>query len=152
MVLEDNIEIRPMHKDDLKSVFAIEIDAHRAPWTKQILNDCIEVGYDCHVMLDEDKIVAYTIFQLEKEECHIFNICVKQNRQRKGYGEKLVKFIIAKAQANEIKQVMLEVSSANTAAIKLYEKLRFQKTGLRKGYYPVPGGREDAITLARRLL
>ena len=38
--------VRAMQQTDIDSVYAIELQAHRAPWSRQILSDCVTVGYD----------------------------------------------------------------------------------------------------------
>ena len=43
--------------------------------------------------------------------------------------------------------VFLEVRAINTAAIKLYNKMGFKKSGLRKNYYHARNNHEDAIVL-----
>ncbi|HEY5806387.1 MAG TPA: hypothetical protein VIT67_00375, partial [Povalibacter sp.] len=44
-----------------------------------------------------------------------------------------------------MQDVFLEVRPSNAVAIHLYESMRFERIGLRKGYYQAVGGREDAL-------
>ena len=44
--------------------------------------------------------------------------------------------------------VSLEVRPSNAVARAAYDRLGFATVGQRKGYYPAPGGREDAIVLS----
>jgi ribosomal-protein-alanine N-acetyltransferase len=47
--------------------------------------------------------------------------------------------------------MLLEVRESNAAGIALYEQLGFRRIGMRKGYYPAKGGREDAIMLEKEI-
>lgn len=38
-----------MTESDIDAVYAIEKDVHIAPWSRDILRDCVRVGYDCRV-------------------------------------------------------------------------------------------------------
>ena len=41
------VNIRRMNDTDIDNVYAIEKVVHIAPWGKEILRDCVLVGYDC---------------------------------------------------------------------------------------------------------
>ena len=43
--------------------------------------------------------------------------------------------------------MLLEVRPSNAAALRLYERYGFERIGVRRGYYPAHGGREDAIVM-----
>ena len=43
------LNIRRMKDTDIDNVYAIETNVHIAPWSKEILSDCVLVGYDCRV-------------------------------------------------------------------------------------------------------
>jgi ribosomal-protein-alanine N-acetyltransferase len=45
----------------------------------------------------------------------------------------------------------LEVRAGNAPAIALYEGEGFVRVGVRRGYYPAAGGREDALLLRLEL-
>ena len=46
--------------------------------------------------------------------------------------------------------MILEVRLTNTAAINLYERQGFKRIGIRKAYYDVEDGKEDAIVMKIR--
>ena len=49
-------------------------------------------------------------------------------------------------------RIFLEVAAANRPALRFYEKHGFGRDGLRRGYYPRPGGgRDDALLMSRAL-
>jgi ribosomal-protein-alanine N-acetyltransferase len=43
------------------------------------------------------------------------------------------------------------VRPSNHSALALYRHFGFRQIGLRRGYYPATGGREDALVLRREL-
>ena len=43
--------------------------------------------------------------------------------------------------------MFLEVRASNAAAIALYERASFVGVNVRRGYYPVENGREDAVIM-----
>jgi [ribosomal protein S18]-alanine N-acetyltransferase len=43
--------------------------------------------------------------------------------------------------------MLLEVRPTNEAALRLYQRYGFERIGVRRGYYPAHGGREDAIVM-----
>jgi ribosomal-protein-alanine N-acetyltransferase len=55
--------------------------------------------------------------------------------QNKGYGSKLLDYLIDSATKNDIKNITLEVRKDNENAIYLYKKKGFIEKALRKNYY-----------------
>ncbi len=47
--------------------------------------------------------------------------------------------------------LLLEVRPSNEKALALYRHFGFQQIGVRRGYYPATGGREDALVLTHAL-
>jgi ribosomal-protein-alanine N-acetyltransferase len=43
--------------------------------------------------------------------------------------------------------MLLEVRPSNRPAQQLYERYGFERIGIRRGYYPAHGGREDALVM-----
>jgi len=46
------------------------------------------------------------------------------------------------------RECFLEVRASNQSAYRLYERYGFNEIGRRRDYYPVAGGREDALVMA----
>ena len=49
------------------------------------------------------------------------------------------------------KKIFLEVRISNEVAIDLYKKMGFKEIGLRRNYYRLREGREDAILMSKTL-
>jgi len=137
---------------DLSDVLDIEVECHLNPWTEGIFKDCIRVGYYCPVLMVDGEMCAYAVMSIVAGEGHIFNVCVKQNYQRQGYGKQVVLHLLEFAKEKKATNIFLEVRPSNISAINLYEQLGFNEIGLRKDYYPSENGREDALIMAIDIL
>ncbi|KTC92998.1 MULTISPECIES: ribosomal protein S18-alanine N-acetyltransferase [Legionella] len=149
-------KIRLMLQNDIDNVYDIEKSTHRAPWGRDILSDCVLVGYDCRVLElpndDSTKIIGYIISRYSFNVCHILNLCVSFAYQGRGYGQLLLKSVLDPLSNNKaINTVILEVRPSNTAAIALYEKFGFNQVSIKKGYYNDGDRLEDAILLKKML-
>lgn len=143
--------LRPMTGHDLTAVLKIESMAYDFPWTLPIFRDCLRVGCHCYVYELPQGIIGHGIMSVAVGECHILNICVHPDHQRRGLGEGMVLFLLDLARQKKARIALLEVRVSNAAAYHLYTKLGFDEVGTRNSYYPSRQGREDAIILARDL-
>lgn len=143
--------LRPMRETDLAQVLKVEQASYEFPWTLGIFSDCLRVGYECHVYEGPSGPIGHGIMSIGAGECHLLNICVHPDWQRRGLGRDLVEYLLAIAQRKGARSALLEVRTSNVAAHQLYVALGFNEVGLRPRYYPARDGREDAIILAREL-
>ena len=60
----------------------------------------------------------------------------------------MMTFMMDVARTRFVDKVFLEVRPSNERAIALYTSMGFKEVGVRPGYYPAEGGREDAIVLS----
>lgn len=151
VVSPDRPRLRPMRETDLHAVLEVERAAYEFPWSRAIFRDCLRVGYHCFVYETAVGLVGHGIMSVGAEECHLLNICVHPDYQRRGLGRALVNFLLSFARRKRAHVALLEVRASNASAYKLYTQLGFDEIGIRKDYYPARYGREDAIILARDL-
>lgn len=145
--------IREMTQDDVARVLEIEQSLNKHAWSRGILQDCLKVGYACYVLESSQAfIIGFAIQSYGIDEAHLLNIGVDSNFHRKGLGQKLLDHVIAVAKAKALTTMYLEVRKSNSIARKLYLKNGFIQVGIRKDYYPVVGGREDATIFKKTLL
>ena len=135
----------------LDSVLEIERESNPYPWTARNFSDCIEKGYYSMVLEDNERLVGFAIMAISSEESHLLNIGIKKEERGLGYGEKLLNKMIIAAEVMGSKKIILEVRISNKSAYKLYEKLGFEEIGMRKNYYRLPQGREDAFVMSKSL-
>ncbi|NOZ54498.1 MAG: ribosomal protein S18-alanine N-acetyltransferase [Gammaproteobacteria bacterium] len=143
--------LRPMLKNDMDEIMAIELKSYVFPWTRQIFIDCLRAGYYCQVCEMHGYIVAYGIMSTGAAEAHVLNLCVSSERQGKGLGRQLLSHMLGVAEQKKIDTVFLEVRPSNSIALCLYDAMGFNQIGERKDYYPTKKGREDALILAKSL-
>ena len=58
-------------------------------------------------------------------------------------------FLVAEVMGS--KKIILEVRVSNNIAYSLYEKLGFEEISIRRNYYRLPKGREDAFVMSKTL-
>lgn len=151
-LLEDpGFSLRPMRNEDLPEVMRVERAAYPFPWTEGIFRDCLRVGYSCWVMSRPAEVLGYGVMSIGAGECHILNLCVHPDCQRQGLGRKILRRLLSIGRSRNADTVFLEVRSSNRAALALYTREGFCEVGMRRRYYPLAKGREDAVIMARPL-
>lgn len=143
--------LRPMRQDDIPAVLAVEDAAYDFPWSETILRDCLRVGYYCMVCEVDGEIRGHGIMSLGVGECHLLNICIHPDFQRRGLGTVMINALLDLARWKKTRVAFLEVRVSNQGACRLYRHLGFSEIGRRKAYYPSRDGREDAIILMMEL-
>jgi ribosomal-protein-alanine N-acetyltransferase len=139
---------RPLLAADLNQVMRIEIDVYPFPWTRGNFEDALRAGYTAWAMLDGDSsMIAYSIAMLAVDEAHLLNLSVARAFQRQGYGWRMLEWIAQCTRDYGARSLLLEVRPSNNAALRLYQRYGFERIGVRPGYYPGMGGREDAVVM-----
>lgn len=141
-------EIREISSTDLPVLYQIEQE-QLFPWSKQLLQDCLQPHYQNWVLTKNKEIIGFVITKIILDECELINIIIKSSKRQKGYGKMLLQHVIDHAVTNRIRKIFLEVRSSNQPAIALYKKLGFKSIHVRKNYYPTKEGREDAVIMIK---
>lgn len=150
-VLKQDIQIRPMQKDDLTAVMAAEESAYDFPWKEPIFKNCMSIGYYCQVLEYDGLVLAHGVMTVAAGESHLLNICVHAEHQSMGLGRRLLEHLLNLALEHDVNTMFLEVRPSNFAAIKLYLDMGFNEVGTRRNYYPAKVGREDALVFAKSI-
>lgn len=143
--------LRDMSWDDVDAVLSIEQQIHSHPWTRGNFNDALATGNICKVYEAANGIIGYAVMMPALDEVELLDISIANAFQRKGLGEKLMSEMFALAREHKFERMTLEVRRSNIAANALYRKLGFGEIGVRRGYYPIDNGREDAIVMEYKL-
>jgi len=143
--------IRRLGTQDLDRMHAIELLAYPFPWSRQILLDCIRVGYACFGLQLGTDLAGYTIFNWAAGEAHLLNLCIHPHWQHRGYGSLLLEYTIDRVSKFENEVIFLEVRTSNPGAKSLYEHKGFTVVGRRPAYYKAGEEREDAVLMQMEL-
>lgn len=143
--------IRKMEIRDADEVYNIENQAFFEPWSKKnLIKDLESNTFLNHYVAEKDgKIVGFYISSQVLDEVEIFTIAVNQDYKNMGIATSLLNHLVATSIANNMKEIWLEVSTKNLAAINLYKKFGFEIMGIRKNYYQKVG--EDAYNMKKEL-
>ncbi len=95
---------------------------------------------------------AFALGRVIVEEAELLTIAVSPEVQGKGLGRACLKAFEELAAAKGARRAFLEVSEANTSAVKFYLSENYTETGRRKAYYSLPTGRKsDALMMSKSL-
>lgn len=139
-------QIRKMTVQDAIAISDIEHKLVYDPWSARLFADCVAVGYECWVFEHDDQVIGFGILNITGDEAHLMNIAIEPSRHREGLGSRLLSKLIHIARDANVKEIILEVRDDNFAAQKMYEKFNFERIGIRKNYYKVANGNQDAWT------
>jgi ribosomal-protein-alanine acetyltransferase len=145
------MKVVPMQEADLAEVLAVEQAIQRFPWTLGNFRDSLAAGHACWLVRETGKVAAFAVTMAAVDEVHLLDIGVAPTLQRTGRGRAMLDFLCEKACQADMSRMLLEVRLSNQAAIAFYRQHDFAEIGRRRGYYPSPEGREDAIVMARTL-
>ena len=147
--------IRKMTKADIEQTVQIEAACFSLPWSAQSFSDSIcreDTLFLVCEMPETDgsgKIAGYIGMYQSFDEGSITNVAVFPEYRKQGIGNLLVQNMKEQARSASVETIFLEVRVSNIPAISLYEKMGFEKLGIRKNFYEHPT--EDAYIMSCKL-
>ncbi len=142
------MKIHLLNKSYINEILKIETETFsNTSWSKQtFLNEFSSPISYIYGIIDDNQLIGYMIIHIIKPEAHILNFAIAKKFQNKGYGSKLLNYVINNIKKYDVKSIFLEVSIANKRAQHLYKKFGFKKIYVRKNYYK--NNNEDALVMA----
>lgn len=141
---------RPEDAPDMASIHAQAFDK---PWAEGEFEDLLDGEGIFGVLARGEDPAGVLICRTAAGEAEILTVGVAGWARRKGVGQALMLAAIGQARAAGAEQMFLEVDVANAAAVALYERLGFARSGLRKGYYDRgAAGLADALVMRLDLM
>lgn len=142
------IRLRNFNPEDLFPVLRL---------ANRTLNENYEGGLFLHladlypdgfiVCEDGEQIVGFVLGVVERAyEARILILAVDEDHRQRGAGSELVKLFIERFRRGGVRRVKLEVRVSNTPAIRLYERLGFERKKVLPAYY---ADGEDAYLMSR---
>jgi tRNA threonylcarbamoyladenosine biosynthesis protein TsaB len=152
--LGDSIDISETSIDQAASISALHVQCFAEPWTERSIAELLSmpgvlvlVARSAH----GDQL-GFLIARSAADEGEILSIAVLPLYRHRHIGEELVEEAVRRLAARGVRHLHIEVAESNSAAVALYAKLGFERSGRRRAYYPRPDGRrEDALAMVRAL-
>jgi [ribosomal protein S18]-alanine N-acetyltransferase len=148
-----HLELRPMVVGDVDEVHALECSVFPHPWSRANFMDSLASGYDAWVLREPaGPLAGYFLLMYALDEAHLLDVAVAAPLHGRGVGRYLLDRIAARARAQRMASILLEVRPSNPRALEVYRRYGYEEIGRRKGYYPAHDGRrEDAIVMRYEL-
>lgn len=145
--MNDSIQIRPMQREDLAMVSALDQLSFSEPWPPTTFAYELTTTYSiCLVAVDPSaQVIGAIVTWLVVDEAHIATIAVHPDHQNQGIGSALLASALLIASRRGARSSLLEVRRSNLAALKLYRHFGYRTVGVRKNYYQ--NNHEDALLL-----
>lgn len=144
------VNYRYMSETDIEVSRDIEINSNPVPWTEKNFLDCLRKDYYCLVQEVDQEVSGFAIQNISLNESHLLNIGIKEMFRNRGLGQELLEQIVHASKSMGCKKIFLEVRVSNNQAIGLYNKTGFKKVSVKKNYYRLPDGREDALVMSKK--
>ena len=163
MMLGEQYEIYCLFNFGEENIFVKKLENKSGKENKNLgENQKEEINFDKN-RENEKNVLGYIVFYCTIESTDIFEIAIKKEYQRRGFGERLMTESMEKLvedrknlEGNNIlenegtdfseNKFLLEVNEKNARALKLYKKIGFEKISIRKNYY---GKDENAVIMVK---
>lgn len=139
------IMITPMHADHLDDLADLESLAFSIPWSYDALAEELQNPLAVFYVAEDveaESAVGYVGMHHILDEGFITSVVVHPAYRRKGVATALLEELKEYREEHDLTRIALEVRASNTRAQALYEKMGFEKDGVRRGFYDSP--KEDA--------
>ncbi len=123
--IDDKDFIKELDKENMSSI----IEFHGEKY-KSYMFDSFKPK-NCFI-IEDDKLIGFVYFGIMGNKLDIWSIQIKKSLWGKGFGKKLMKYILDFAVKKKLKKVVLEVNKNNNKAIRFYERLGFEKINSKK--------------------
>lgn len=140
------LEIRKMRPEDLDEVEAVEQKIFSQPWSKKGFEDALNQEAALYMTARMDgKLAGYCGLLQSFDEADITNVAVASEFRRQGVAAEMLRALMLCGRERGILNFTLEVRAKNESALQLYEKLGFERAGVRPNFYEKP--KEDAVIM-----
>ena len=128
--------IRKAKQSDIEEIAHVEIASgyhkkrfYASPMIKKLFKDKYE---NVFVLEDKTKILGYITLKNKNKIGELGLLAVTKTAQKKGFGLRLIKFILKYAKKIGCNKIFLDVRKDNYKAISLYKKLGFKVVRINK--------------------
>ena len=148
------LHIEPAQPRDADAVANLHAKSFYRGWPRQDIEAYL-LDPDTPTLVACDarrNIAGFAMLRILGDDVELMTIAVDRKYQGKGVGEALLKACFEDLMMTPARRMILEVAADNPSALRLYQKLGFDKINERKGYYARPDGQPaTALVMARNL-
>ena len=142
------IGLRRLKLADVAAVEQLERRAYPTPWSRTMFaGEISKPTSRCIGAFDDTVLAGYLIVSRYVDAWHVMNVAVDEPYRRRGLAAQMLEELFVATADDGTRGYTLEVRVSNHGAIRLYERLGFAPTGIRRGYYT--DNREDALIMWR---
>lgn len=142
------MEISRLQLRDLNAIEEIEKRSYPTPWSRSMFaSELAKPSSICLGAFEGESLIAYAIVSRYVDAWHVMNVATSPDHRRQGLATTLLAHLFELTEGDGRRGYTLEVRVSNEGAIKLYERLGFHSSGVRRGYYT--DNREDALIMWR---
>lgn len=144
--------VRAAQPADLEAMLRIDGLTSMVPWSRDRLAASCEnslPGVSRALTVWQDECLAgFLVYSRVVDEISILNVAVDPAQRGRGRGRALLRGLLDIARRYGVRRLLLEVRRSNVPAIALYQRVGFTIDGVRRAYYPIAGGAEDALLMS----
>ena len=138
--------IRALESRDIESVLVIQAACPEiAQWTVWDYSRAAKGEMAGWVAEERGAVIGFLVGRRVASDLEILNFAVGDSDRRRGIGAGLLRVAFEWAQSFQASHAILEVRASNLAALRFYERHKFEVVGRRARYYTAPI--EDALLL-----
>jgi ribosomal-protein-alanine N-acetyltransferase len=121
-------------------------------WTEGLFWSELAQAESRHYLVASDagNLIGYAGLAFMGTEAYVQTIGVNPEHWGIGLGSALLAALLAEAERQGAKTILLEVRADNERAARLYERFGFTSVGIRKGYYQ-PSGADAHVMIRGRV-
>jgi len=145
-----SIDLRRLELRDLAAIEEIERASYPTPWSRSMFASELAKPSSLSLGAFERKtgdLLGYLVISRYVDAWHVMNVAVAGDQRRRGIASELLVALFERTREDGRRGYTLEVRVSNSGAITLYERLGFERRGVRRGYYT--DNREDALIMWR---
>ena len=129
------ISIKQINENDIDLCYELDLNTISLWSKKQWSNEFKKEGNKIFGLAILNLVVGICVFQVVLDEAQINYFAIDHKYRKKGFGSRLMNYLIKQCENLNLRKLLLEVSERNVTAEKFYSRFDFFTVGIKKNYY-----------------